>query len=415
MKTNFNNADKQELQILTDKGFTNLSDVTINDTVYNAKGNKTYIKSKRTISEPCYTILFSNGISINLGESQLIDCYRNEQVSSYRLKDKKGKTLHDKNGKLTNKRIKNYKDILYIEPIKDFYKTFRINKPRLIGHKNYMTYKLNDKLKFDSKNLPLSPYYLGALLGDGNISGNNAIRSDNTLGGTPSFTNNITEDSDIMNRILKEAKQIGDILTIQQIKINKNNKNETYDVRITGTNTREKLRQLGLWGTNCYNKFIPTQYLLSSKEDRLQLLRGLMDTDGYFSICKCGNNLKKIAGFGVTSEQLVKDIKFLIYSLGGSTGRICKKQCKYRLNGKQKVLNHYEYRFEIRMPKDISIFNCKRKKEREKSVKLKSKKMNTLDIAIKDIKKCGVRNVTKIKLTDGSDSFIGNDFLKFRV
>ena len=189
-----------------------------------------------------------------------------------------------------------------------------------------------------------------------------------------------------MNRIFKEVKQIGDRLTIQQIKINKNNKNETYDVRIIGTNTREKLRQLGLWGTNCYNKFIPTQYLLSSKEDRLELLRGLMDTDGYFTICKCGNKLKKIAGFGVTSEQLVKDIKFLIYSLGGSTGRICKKQCKYKINGKQKVLNHYEYRFEIRMPKDISIFNCKRKKEREKSVKLKSKKMNTLDIAIKDIK-----------------------------
>lgn len=41
---------------------------------------------------------------------------------------------------------------------------------------------------------------------------------------------------------------------------------------------REKLSKIGVLN----NKHIPVDYLLASYEQRLDLLRGLMDTDGFF-------------------------------------------------------------------------------------------------------------------------------------
>src|SRR3989442_11360313 len=43
----------------------------------------------------------------------------------------------------------------------------------------------------------------------------------------------------------------------------------------------EALRGLGLWGIRSDEKFIPDIYLNASREARLDVLRGLMDTDGW--------------------------------------------------------------------------------------------------------------------------------------
>ncbi|MBI2492047.1 MAG: hypothetical protein HYV94_08125 [Candidatus Rokubacteria bacterium] len=43
----------------------------------------------------------------------------------------------------------------------------------------------------------------------------------------------------------------------------------------------EGLRALGLWGVRSEEKFIPDVYLGAPREARLELLRGLMDTDGW--------------------------------------------------------------------------------------------------------------------------------------
>ena len=64
-------------------------------------------------------------------------------------------------------------------------------------------------------------------------------------------------------------------------------------------------------GIDCKSKekFIPQEYLLAPAEDRIDLLHGLMDTDGY---CR-GNR----TAFATSSPLLAETFKFLVRSLGG--------------------------------------------------------------------------------------------------
>jgi replicative DNA helicase len=70
------------------------------------------------------------------------------------------------------------------------------------------------------------------------------------------------------------------------------------------------LRELGLWDIGSHEKFIPDLYLNASRGARLELLSGLMDTDGWVE--KWGS-----ARFCSTSERLARDVADLVRSLGG--------------------------------------------------------------------------------------------------
>lgn len=67
-------------------------------------------------------------------------------------------------------------------------------------------------------------------------------------------------------------------------------------------------QQLATYGllTRSDKKHIPLNYLMSSVQTRLELLRGLMDTDGH----KRGRN------FGTSAPELARDFEFLVRSLG---------------------------------------------------------------------------------------------------
>ena len=54
-----------------------------------------------------------------------------------------------------------------------------------------------------------------------------------------------------------------------------------------GSLVRKELDRLGLFGKKSIDKFIPKDYLYGSYEQRLWLLRGLMDTDGSASKSYC--------------------------------------------------------------------------------------------------------------------------------
>ena len=73
----------------------------------------------------------------------------------------------------------------------------------------------------------------------------------------------------------------------------------------------EELKKLNL---NCksISKYIPDIYKFSSLEQRLDLVKGLMDTDG--SITKSGS-----CSFANTSKKLVEDLQEVLYSLGISS------------------------------------------------------------------------------------------------
>ena len=147
---------------------------------------------------------------------------------------------------------------------------------------------------YKKQNIPIDPYTLGAILGDGCISedhGSVMISSD---------------DSEVIEKI-KSKLPIGYVVR----------HSFNYDYRICKEKRgikynffMEKLREMKLWGCNSFSKFIPQQYKYNSRKIRIQILCGLMDTDGYV------DNKGRLE-FCSSSIQLIKDTKEIIESLGG--------------------------------------------------------------------------------------------------
>lgn len=167
-------------------------------------------------------------------------------------------------------------------------------------------------VQFPKKELPLDPYLLGSLLGDGGFRSHNL-----------SFT---TEDQEMLDQI---TPLLPEGVYLHQNVCNKINYNLSYK---TGHRNplRTILNNLGLKHTKSADKFVPDSYKYSSIEDRIAILQGLMDTDG----CMTKNNSMH---FCSVSEQLVEDVIFLTRSLGGNA----KKLVQERPDGRK--LLYYAY------------------------------------------------------------------------
>ena len=148
-------------------------------------------------------------------------------------------------------------------------------------------------IQFKKRELPIHPYLLGALLGDGGFS-QYAI----------SFTN---PEPDIVIRVRELVSEFG------EFKAYENRSNIQYLFRANfGTNIfRDYIRETFNF-CKSEDKFIPNEYKMSSIEDRLELVRGLIDTDG--SVDKKGH-----VRFSSKSKQLCEDLQFVIRSLGYRT------------------------------------------------------------------------------------------------
>ena len=95
-----------------------------------------------------------------------------------------------------------------------------------------------------------------------------------------------------------------------------------YDPLATRSNPNRlmsRFRLLGLDGSSSYSVFIPKIFLKSSRKQRLQLLAGLIDADGYYDVKGKGYQYTSI------SEQLALDVVELSRSLGFAA--YVKKHC----------------------------------------------------------------------------------------
>jgi len=152
-----------------------------------------------------------------------------------------------------------------------------------------------ETVEFSDKKFLLDSYVLGALLGDGCFTGDT----------TPFLT---SIDSDIVERVSSNLPG--------GVYVKPASDGCHYRFSSPGgwkpNPLTAVLRDLGLYGTKCENKFIPSEYFLGSKQQRLDLLNGLMDTDG--TCAQTGS-----ASFFTTSPGLRDGIVELVRSLGGIT------------------------------------------------------------------------------------------------
>lgn len=198
--------------------------------------------------------------------------------------------------------------------------------------------------------LPIPPYILGIWLGDGHSD-------------KPSFTNT---DKEIIDEIKHYASQ--EFCNIRQEKNYPITHNITKRKGLTNP-VLNLLRGLNL----IKNKHIPQIYKVASKIDRLELLAGIIDTDGSY------DNTKFCYEVTQKNKILAEDIVFLARSLGLHAR---KKAClKSATNGREGNIGKY---YRIHISGNIHEIPCKLK--RKKALKTNSKRKNLhFGISVKPI------------------------------
>lgn len=162
------------------------------------------------------------------------------------------------------------------------------------------------------EDLPLHPYIVGALIGDGSVS--------KVTNATPGFTSadpqiveeirNLLPEGCVINKVSqKYGYSICDEIGVKSNRFNR-------------SRARKAVYESGISGCLSYQKFIPDKYKFSSIENRLSLVQGLMDTDGSAS--------GKVASFHTSSPKLAKDVLFVVRSLGGNATYNVKPNPVYR-------------------------------------------------------------------------------------
>lgn len=117
----------------------------------------------------------------------------------------------------------------------------------------------------------------------------------------------------------------------------------------------EELRRLGLHGKYSYEKFIPDEYMTGSRNQRLAIVQGLLDTDG--TVQKSGS-----VSFSTSSPKLAEQVQYLIRSLGGIAA-INTRIPTYTHKG-EKLKGRRTYDVDIRHKKPSELFTMERKRAR---------------------------------------------------
>jgi len=316
--------------LLTPSGYIKMGDVAVGTTLIGSDGTPCLVKQRFPQGvKDVYKITFTDGSSVECGLDHLWKTKqytKDWKVFSLReIIDKQGYTPNSDNA-------------------------FRI--------------PLVQPITFQEQEHIISPYVLGCLLGDGDLTQT-----------TPLFTN---DDREIIERIEKELLSKFKCVPIKDSKygylLSQGKGNQGVSSILNS-----EIKRLGLKDKNSYTKFIPKEYLFDSVKNRTDLLRGLMDTDGSIY----GNMTME---FSTTSPYLKEDIKFLVESLGGNV-RIKERVGSYTKKGIKKNTTK-NYRVYVRI-QDINPFSVKRKAIKFHNIKYKKHRIiKSIELVRKEQSQC---------------------------
>ena len=199
-------------------------------------------------------------------------------------------------------------------------------------------------LDFDEKSVELEPYALGCWLGDGNSKSFSITSIDEPI-----------------------IRYIDDLSKKYNLKIKKRTGNNKITYSLTtgqmGGRSDKNILINKLKGYNLINnKHIPNQYKFNSREIRLQLLAGIIDTDGYYN--KDNNSLE----ITQKNKKLAEDILWLVRSLGfRGMMKECTKSCIYK--GEKKYGQYYRTIITGKGLQDIPIILDRKKPREYKQIK----------------------------------------------
>lgn len=221
------------------------------------------------------------------------------------------------------------------------------------GHAHRFELPLVDAVEVVPQDVPMDPYALGLLLGDGFL----------TTSTTPSFT---TADPELVER-LQEA--LGEPLLAVDVTLK-----DGYDhvlrhrghgrggLRVANPVT-EVVRALGLAGTTSHTKFVPPVYLDNAPWVRLAVLEGLLDSDGG-PVTQVDRTCR--VQYSTTSPRLRDDVVAIVRSLGGvATWRVrpAAGPAPGLAKGRPVEHRHDSYTVELRLPEGYVPFRLGRKRD----------------------------------------------------
>ena len=202
-------------------------------------------------------------------------------------------------------------------------------------------------VEYPEREVPMDPYALGLLLGDGCL----------TTSTTPSFS---TADSELALSLELALDGIELVHKGGYDYTLRNARGGRGGLRIANPVTAV-LRTLGLGGTRSNTKFIPEDYLFNAPEVRIALLQGLLDTDGG-PVTQSRRTCR--IQYSTTSARLRDDVVQLVRSLGGLAyvhTRAAAGRTPGRANGRPVGYRSDAYVLDIRLPASIAPFRLTRK------------------------------------------------------
>lgn len=238
------------------------------------------------------------------------------------------------------------------------------------------------EVNWEYQPVPLDPYLVGALIGDGSLS--------NNFG----FSNS---EEDVIYKI-NELIHDYDYELVQYVSSNYDwSMRVIPDKYVSGKKTyfRQKIAELGL-DCRCVDKRIPDIYLYNDRSVRLSLLQGLFDTDG--CINKSGD-----VEISTSSPQLSEDLSFLVRSLG-IRDTVTPGQGKYKDDNGDHICN-ISYQHRLKIPNGLKFYTSKKHSARYKN------RQHPPMRNITSIEYIGLEECQCIMVDSPKHTYISDDFL----
>jgi replicative DNA helicase len=260
-----------------------------------------------------------------------------------------------------------------------------INSPKMFRH-HYRTYCASTTFK-DQK-IVFDPYIIGCWLGDGHhkepiISNSDQEMIDEFHRIAPLYNLRITSDN--QNKYKTGAKGINHRFCVLNAP-KKHGNNQLINA----------IKKYNMYG----NKHIPYEYKINSRENMLELLAGLIDSDGSYSHTKNNYHALKITQ---VRKSISKDIFFIARSLGFTTvfskssrkeykGSIIQKRNLYHVAISGSTINQIPIRI-----------------ARKKPTQYQPKKCDSI-LSIKKINYIGKRKINTV-IIDGNHKYVNSNFI----
>ena len=256
----------------------NIEDIKVDDLVMGVDSKPRTVLSSYFGYDDMWTIKQSYGKDYTVNSRHILTLKKSDYA-------KRAKRYFRKNGNYQrpNGLYPSYKDIINI-PIKEYMHKSNIFK------KHFQGYRVG--VDFSYKIIDIDPYWLGLWLGDGNSRDQRITTVDNEI------IDYIKQYANKLKMLVGPSRRYG-------------TRTQTYLIKRQNAKQKNKLlewlRNYNLIG----NKHIPDDYLYNTKKIRLQLLAGLIDTDGYTNY----------NGYIITQKN--KKLSYQIYYLVSSLGMRC--------------------------------------------------------------------------------------------